>query len=193
MRKLIAVLAFVSTVAFSADAQTKAIGARLGVNTIEASYLDIVSSEVFFEANVGLDTYRGDTGLIAEALVNCSVFKPSFTPVGEWDIYAGVGLAAGYVYDQSLSTFTYRDPYYGNRSIVNDRWGMGPMAGVSAQIGISYTLDSYPVRISLDGRPIFGLHFAERIHPDSNKTGRLGLYGAGIRCCYPRLSVHYLF
>lgn len=191
-KAIIAVLALISAVAYSADAQTKAFGARLGVNTIEASYLNILSSDTFLEANAGLDTYCGKIGLIAEAAINYSVFKPSFTASGEWDVFAGLGLAAGYVYDNSLSTFTYRDPYYGNRYTVNDRWGMGPMAGVSAQIGISYTFESLPLRITLDARPIVGLHFAERIHPDSDKNGRLGLYGAGIRFCYPRLSVHYI-
>lgn len=177
----------------SVHAQTSSFGARLGVNTIEASFQSGLSESVFFEADLGFDTYSGETGIIAEALMNCSILQPSFTSSGDWDIYAGLGIAAGYVYDNSLSTFTYRHPYYGTRETLYDRWGKGPMAGAAVQIGISYAFDEWPVKISIDARPILGLHLAERIHPDSSKNGRLGLYGAGIRCCYPRLSVYYMF
>lgn len=193
MKRILLTLSFVTLVTVSAQAQTQAIGARLGVNTIEASYQKTLSSDTFVEVDLGLDTYSDITGVLGELMFNTSLFKPSFTQQGAWDIYTGFGLALGNVYDESLSTFVYRHPYYGTRETLPDRWGKGFMIGVPVQVGISYTLPSLPVKCSLDLRPTLGLHHFERIHPDSDKTGLVGLYGAGIRCCYyPRLSILYI-
>lgn len=192
MKRLIILLALVSLSAISAHSQSKIIGARIGANTIEASYLEEFSSDFFFEANAGFDIYKGETGIKAELLLNYVVLNPSFTSEGEWSVYTGLGIAAGYVYDMSLSTFTYRDIWNGYSAQVHNRWGKGPMIGVPFQVGISYTFD-FPVRLSLDIRPTLGFHLAKTVHPDSN-AGRLGIYGAGLaNCYYPRLSVHYFF
>ncbi|MCQ2145980.1 MAG: hypothetical protein MJZ16_00520 [Bacteroidales bacterium] len=192
MKRNIILLALVCILSFSANAQTRAIGIRSGANTFEVSFQSDLSSNFFFEANAGLNNYRGESGFKADALLNMNVWKPSFTSYGDWSVYAGAGVSAGYVYDMSLSTFTHRDPYYGTRYTVHDRWGYGPMLGVAVQAGISFAFE-FPLKVSLDLRPVVGLHRSERVHPESD-SGHLGMYGAGISTCYyPRVSVHYLF
>lgn len=180
--------------ATSVLAQDRAIGVRVSTDTFEASYLCNLSSIVFFEADLGTDDNDGDSGVKGELLMNIVLAKPQLTAQGSWSLYSGLGIAGGYVYDMSLSTFTHVDPWYGTHYTVHDRWGTGPMLGVALQAGVSYTFDSFPVRVSLDLRPILGLHRAERIHPDSDATSLIGIYGAGITRAYiPKLSVHYLF
>lgn len=192
MKRNIILLALLCILSFTTNAQTRAIGLRTGANTFEVSFQTDLSSKFFFEANAGLDQYRGESGFKAEALLNMNIVKPSFTRYGEWNVYAGAGFAAGYVYDMSLTTFTHRDPYYGTRYTVHDRWGYGPMAGLAAQAGISFAFE-FPLKISMDIRPIVAVHRAERVHPESD-SGNVGMYGAGIvTCYYPRVSVHYLF
>lgn len=193
MRKIIFTLICISAFAANISAQSKAIGARLSSDTIEASYLIDPLSDVFYEANLGLDTGHKDLGFKGEFMMNIVIARPKITKQGVWSIYPGVGLAGGYVYGESLSTFIYRDPWQGTKHRVNDRWGTGPMLGIALQAGMSYTFD-FPLRISVDFRPIIGLHKAERIHPDSDSTRYIGMYGDGLLESYiPKVSVHYLF
>lgn len=194
MKKFFTIMILFLSLASAASGQDRAVGARLSTNVFEASYLGNLSSRVFLEANLGLDDYRDESGFKAELMMNYVVMEPQITSQGSWSVYTGLGLAGGYVYDMSFSTFTYRHPYYGTREQVHDRWGKGPMLGVAVQAGVSYTFDNIPVRLAVDIRPIIGLHRAPTIHPDSDSSRHIGLYGAGILSSYiPKLSVYYLF
>lgn len=194
MKKTIIIMLSFLAAATSVLAQDRAVGVRVSTDTFEASYLCNLSSIVFFEADLGKDNNDGDSGIKGELMMNIVLAKPQLTAQGSWSLYSGLGIAGGYVYDESLSTFTYVHPYYGTRETMPDRWGTGPMLGVALQAGASYTFDTLPIRVSLDFRPILGLHRAERIHPDSDATSLIGIYGAGITHAYiPKLSVHYLF
>lgn len=192
MKKMLFVAILAIASAFSAYSQPKAVGGRIGALGLEASYQHDVAPSMFVEADLGLDYFSGYAGVKATAMLNYSFLQPSWTSRGEWDLYAGAGLSTGYVYDWSLTTFTYHHPYYGTKHRVHDRWGYGYMLGFPVQVGLSYTF-WFPLKLAVDVRPTFGFHVSEHLHPDSNKMSHVGLYGNGIWGFLPTVSVYYVF
>lgn len=192
MKRISALCFLFIALSFSALAQPKAIGLRTGATDLSVSYQHNVTPQIFLEGNVGIDYYRSMAGFKVEALANYVFLKPSWTSRGDWAIYGGAGLATGYVYDISLSTFTYVHPYYGTREQVHDSWGKGFMLGIPLQAGISYTF-WFPLQLSIDIRPIMGFQVAERIHPDSDRRSRTGFYSGGLYGFIPSLTASYTF
>lgn len=191
MKRIVSVAVLLIAFAMSSYSQPKAVGGRIGASGFEASYQHGITPSIFLEADLGLD-YLWAAGFKATGMLNYSFLKPSWTSKGEWDLYAGVGLSTGYVYDKSLSHFTYHHPYYGTKHRVLDRWGYGFMFGFPVQVGLSYTF-WFPLKLAVDIRPTFGLHVSEHLHPDSSKMSNVGFYGNGIYGFIPTVSAYYAF
>lgn len=82
MKKTSIILFFLLAAASSLFAQDRALGARVSTNVIEASYLSNLSSNVFFEADLGADSYEDVSGLKGELMMNFVITKPQLTKQG---------------------------------------------------------------------------------------------------------------
>lgn len=184
-----------SIVAF---AQDKTVGIRLGAFGMDASYQHQIKYGQFIEANLGLDYgYISDTkyhtpspGFKAGATYNFVWATPAWTSKGSWALYAGPGLALGYVEDK----FGYE---------IDDKmlafYNNGFMMSLVVQVGISYTFD-FPLQLSIDLRPHFGFHVPSREfrEPGGNElviheNVKTGFYDAGLFGFIPTIGVRYVF
>ncbi len=142
--------------AAAVNAQPRAIGGRLGWAT-EVSYQHTVGGENFFEINLGTLEF---TGLMSTVNYNFMVAQPGWTSRGEWGIYVGPGIALA---------SGFRDTFQA-------------ALAATAQVGFEYTF-WFPLQLSMDVRPQFGVLFAEQ--PEFFLNGLLGFV--------PTLSVRYRF
>ena len=93
--------------AIAATAQPKAIGGRLGVTGLEASYEHIINGRQFIEADLGLDfgyAGRGQAGVKLTGTYNFIWACPDWTSMGTWAIYAGPGISVGMAEDMVVYT-----------------------------------------------------------------------------------------
>ena len=128
MKKIILIAALVLGFAAVAAAQPRAIGLRGGWG-VELSYQHTVGAN-FVEADLGW----GTGGINVAGTYNWTIAQPSWTSRGEWGVYAGPGVAAGFG--------------IGDVSHIN--------VGVAGQVGLEYTF-WFPLQLSFDIRPVFGL------------------------------------
>lgn len=188
MKKIIAIAALALAFAVSAAAQPKAIGGRFGYNGLEASYQHYVGSPNFIELDLGAD-YIGSWGFKTAALYNFVFAEPAWTSRGNWSWYAGLGLSVGYVWDRgNFKTFEAPD---GSKYRDAARWGMGFMASIPVQVGLSYTF-WFPLQLSVDIRPYLGIQNVTD-HYDGASRSITGFYNNGLWGFTPTLSVHYAF
>lgn len=176
-------------IAFAANAQPRAIGGRIGALGTEVSYQHSLGSN-FIEANFGVD-YFGSPGVKAAALYNFVFARPAWTARGSWGLYAGPGLALGYVSDlvsQTVKGTSIQGPD-GSLIVVPDTKVKGVhygfMMALTGQIGLEYTF-WFPLQLSVDIRPYIGLHIAG----DGNGTG---FYNNGLFGFIPTVSARYRF
>lgn len=141
MKKLLIILAAAFLTGAAAMAQPKAIGIRgglfgLSVNgeiSYEYWYTLFDNDYDFLEAELGV---FGGNGFKATAMYNFTLAQPDWTDTGEWGLYVGPGLTAGY-----------------GSAVANDgEIKASPFLGVAFQIGMEYTF-SFPLQLSLDFRP----------------------------------------
>lgn len=132
MKKLILLAVLALGVSIAANAQPRAIGARLAYG-LEVSYQHTVSQADFVEANLGLFGYGA---LNATATYNFMIAQPQWTDRGEWGFYAGPGASIGYGFANYFSV------------------------AVAGQIGLEYTF-WFPLQLSVDLRPQFGAAFGK--------------------------------
>lgn len=90
MKKIIIMAALALGVTIAANAQPRAIGARLGWGA-EVSYQHTVKSADFVEANLGLFT----NSINLNAIYDFMIAQPQWTDRGEWGFYAGPGASVG--------------------------------------------------------------------------------------------------
>ena len=83
----------------------------------------------------------GGNGFKATALYNFTFAQPEFTDRGEWALYAGPGVMAGY------GSYTTTED---GATKVHGR----PFLGAAAQLGVEYTF-WFPLQLSVDFRPAF--------------------------------------
>lgn len=189
MKRIILSAAIAVMAVISAAAQPRAVGARLGASGFEASYQHTLGSN-FIEADLGLD-YLGRPGFKAEALYNFVFARPAWTDRGSWGLYAGPGLALGYVSDLVSRTVkgTSIDGPDGSLTVIPDVTVKGVhygfMMAVTGQVGLEYTF-WFPLQLSVDIRPYIGLHIAG----DGNGTG---FYNNGLFGFIPTVSARYRF
>lgn len=187
MKRFFSVIVLAAAVATSAFAQPKAIGGRFGYNGLEVDYQHYLGNPNFLQVNAGVD-YIGSIGGKADILYNITFAQPNWTDRGDWAWYAGVGLAAGYVYDHGNK---YTEEVEGIKFRGYKRAGMGFMMAVPVQVGLSFTF-WFPLQLSVDIRPYLGIH-NETHRYDGVKTSVTGFYNQGLWGFTPTLSVHYAF
>ena len=103
MKHIYLILAAVFTsccLSLTVQAQPRAAGIRVGVTGSEASYQHTFGKN-FLEAETGVDFGHGGAGFKAAALYNFIFARPAWTDRGSWGLYAGPGLAIGYVSDRT--------------------------------------------------------------------------------------------
>lgn len=176
-------------IAFAANAQPRAIGGRIGALGTEVSYQHSLGSN-FIEANFGVD-YWGRPGVKAAALYNFVFARPAWTARGSWGLYAGPGLALGYVSDlvsQTVKGTSIQGPD-GSLTVIPDTKVKGAhygfMMALTGQIGLEYTF-WFPLQLSVDIRPYIGLHIA------GDGIGA-GFYDNGLYGFIPTISARYRF
>jgi len=147
MKKFVLVLAALLGMAVAAVAQPKAIGIRGGlfgsyVNgeiSYEHWFTMFDNDYDFVEAELGV---IGTNGFKATAMYNFTFAQPEFTDRGEWGIYAGPGISAGYG----------TAPVYTSDGVKELK--TSPFLGLVAQLGVEYTF-WFPLQLSVDFRPNF--------------------------------------
>ena len=112
--------------------------------------------------------------------------RPALTNKGSWALYAGPGVAIGYVNDNTA--WKGAD---GNIQISGETNGF--MLGICGQVGLEYTFE-FPLQISVDIRPYLGMHSNTGIKMnDQQYAGKSGFYNAGLAGFIPSISVKYRF
>ena len=141
MKKTLLIIAAFLGLSLVAVAQPKAIGIRGGVVAGEISYehwYTIFDNDYdFLEAELGV--FAGN-GFKASALYNFTFAQPEFTDRGEWALYAGPGVVAG----------------YGTGINNAGEKKSSPFIGAAFQLGCEYTF-WFPLQLSLDLRPAFAV------------------------------------
>ena len=152
MKKVLLILVALLGLSIAASAQSKAIGFR-AMSQWQLSYEHYVGDPNFLEFDLGGTYYsKNHLGYDLTGTYNWMVAQPDLTPRGDWGIYVGIGASVGSWWHEDKSKL----------------W-----LGFAAQGGIEYTF-WFPLQLSLDLRPIWGL----------------GDYGFGF---YPTLAVRYSF
>ncbi len=130
MKKFILILIASVTVALSANAQPRSVGARLG-SSLEVSYQHLMGTSNFLEVDAGLSGYGH--GIQASAQYNWLFDIP--IKKGDMNWYAGIGAGVG------------------------TGWGYynGVSLGVVPQIGLEYIFANTPLQLSFDYRPNIGV------------------------------------
>lgn len=191
MKKLM-ITALLALAAITATAQPKAMGIRFGASDFDASYEHDINSRQFIECDLGLDlgyNLNGNPGIKAAFTYNFVWARPAWTAKGAWGLYAGPGLAIGFVDDiVPYETDNAIRGYYDN----------GWMAAVAVQVGIEYVFD-FPLILALDIRPYFGVHINDgRLRdPESgtriNFGSKTGFYDNGMLGFIPSIAIRYRF
>lgn len=176
MKRLTIILSFLIGLSVVAQAQPRAVGLRIGATGLDASYQYEMNRNTFFQGDLGMDfgsSADAGAGFKAVGTYNIVWARPAWTDLGTWAIYAGPGVALGYVGDR----VTYRNEL----AKVKTR-DHGFMFAIAAQAGIEYNFE-FPLQLSADIRPYFGIHAG-------NKTG---FYNRGLYGFIPTLSARYRF
>ena len=77
-------------------------------------------------------------GIGVAGTYNWTILQPEWTNRGDWGVYAGPGVAAGFGFSNEVSHFN---------------------VGVAGQVGIEYSF-WFPLQVSIDIRPILGLNIS---------------------------------
>lgn len=189
MKSIYAILAVLMSCCLSltANAQPRAVGLRFGATGMEASYQHSLNKN-FIEAEAGMDFGYGGAGFKVSASYNFILARPAWSDRGSWAIYAGPGLATGYVSDRT--TYTFRAEGEGHRYPVKIHPADdGFMFALSAQAGLEYTF-WFPLQLSVDIRPYFGIHVNNGFY---DYPAKAGFYNYGMMGFIPTLSARYRF
>lgn len=192
MKKLFIALAIILGTAAMASAQPKSAGLRFGATGFDLAYQHHMGTDRFAEADLGLDfgyNANGNVGVKATAIYNFVWARPAWTQKGTWALYAGPGLSLGFVDD--LVPYEIGD-------VIKGYYDNGFMLALAGQVGIEYSFD-FPLQISLDIRPYFGMHINDgRFRIPNTDTvvkyeKKIGFYDNGLLGFAPSLSVRYRF
>lgn len=181
MKRIIAILVLSLGIAAAAVAQPRAVGMRMGFTGMEASYQHYLGMPNFLEGDLGL-SFAAGLGVKLSALYNYVFMQPDWTTQGEWNIYAGAGITTGYVYDIHNVLLTTGE--------IELNYGHGFMFAIPIQAGLSYTF-SFPLQLSVDIRPEFGIH--SFVRPRAYDVTTVGFYRNGLWGFLPTFSAHYSF
>jgi len=175
----------------SAEAQPRAIGARMG-SGLELSYQHSLIWNSFVEADLGLD-YIGQPGMRASASWDFILAEPMWTR-GDWAFYLGPSLTMGYLND----VVDYSKDIPGSGLKAQE---MGFVFGGGFQFGLEYTF-WFPLQLSFDIKPVAGFHVGHGTTTtyevngeviESKTEPKLNFYDYGMFGFIPTLSVRYRF
>ena len=179
--------------ALTVTAQPRALGARIGATGFDVSYQHTLGNVNFIQTDLSLDFGYGASsapGIKGTAIYNFVVARPAWTQKGTWALYTGPGLSLGYVQDK----VNYRSGNY-----IWHPYDYGFMLAVAVQAGLEYTFE-FPLQISVDIRPYFGMHvngdITRRIDRETEiieHKGKTGYYNGGWYGFIPTLSLRYRF
>ena len=190
MKHIYLILAAVFTsccLSLTANAQPRAVGLRIGATGLEASYQHSINRN-FIEAEAGMDFGYGGAGFKVSASYNFIFARPAWSDRGSWAMYAGPGLAIGYVSDRTTYTF-WEEGSSSRYPIKIHPDDHGFMMALSGQVGLEYTF-WFPLQLSVDIRPYFGFHVNDGFYDYASKVG---FYNYGMMGFIPTLSVRYRF
>lgn len=191
MKRILLTILLVATT-ISAFAQPRAVGLRIGVSGLEASYQHNIKRNQFVEGNLGLDfgyNANGTPGIKAEGTYNFVWARPAWTNKGSWAIYSGPGASIGHVNDMTVRKGD------DGVEVLDSRARNGFMLGVSVQVGLEYTFD-FPLQLAADLRPVFGMHINGKYTDPVTLVpykARVGFYDNGMLGFVPTISVRYRF
>lgn len=192
MKRIILTISIILSAAAIAAGQPRSAGIRLGATGLDATYQHTMNTNQFIEGNIGLDfgyNANGKAGFKATAIYNFIWARPAWTDQGSWALYAGPGISIGGVNDMAVYKFG------------KERLGYldgGFMIAIAAQLGLEYNFD-FPLQLSLDIRPYFGLHVNDgkyySVIDQENKSygSTSGFYDNGLLGFVPTISVRYRF
>lgn len=129
MKRFFIAAALVLGLAFTASAQPRAIGAKLGWG-LDLSYQHSFGVN-FLEADLGLNNFNS---LNVAGIYNFMIAQPAWTDRGEWGFYAGPGAAIGMGLTSENNFFHL---------------------AIAGMVGLEYTF-WFPLQLSLDLRPQIG-------------------------------------
>ncbi|MCQ2336486.1 MAG: hypothetical protein MJ010_04825 [Paludibacteraceae bacterium] len=208
-RILLFALTLLFGVAFSAFAQPRAIGGRVGSglefsyqHTVGKNFIGLDAGLIYGDARMcnGTATFRVDgekytehnrdfyatkdmVGVETVATYNWLFPIKAWKGKGEWNWYVGAGAGIGYM--RCWDYATWRGTTYTRRG-----WDFG-FAGVAARIGFEYNF-WFPLQLSFDYRPLIGPAFTSEIVNGSRESmvayNLTGLYAGAI--CF---GVRYRF
>lgn len=188
MKRFIIILSLILGISAVSMAQPRAAGLRIGATGLDASYQHSLNWNTFVQGDMGLDFGSGadaGAGFRMAATYNMVWARPAWTDQGTWAIYAGPGLALGYVGDRVI---------YRAEALKIKTRSHGFMLGIAAQAGLEYNFE-FPLQLSVDIRPYFGFHIAEGrdINSESSYSPKTGFYNRGLLGFIPTLSARYRF
>ena len=191
--KSILITVLLALSALCMNAQPRALGARIGATGFDVSYQHTLGKKNFIQTDLSLDFgYAASSapGIKGTAIYNFVVARPAWTQKGTWALYTGPGLSLGYVQDRVVYLYD------------NYRWhpnDYGFMLSVALQAGLEYTFE-FPLQISVDLRPYFGMHvngdITHRIDRETEiivQKGKTGYYNNGWFGFIPTISLRYRF
>ena len=193
MKKITTFIVIFLVCSIAANAQPRALGARIGMTGFDVTYQHTLGKKNFVQADMSLDFgYGGSSapGFKATAIYNFVVARPAWTDKGTWALYTGPGLSLGYVQDRVV----YKEGNF--RYHPND---YGFMLSIAVQAGLEYTFD-FPLQLAADLRPYFGMHVndgvSRRVDAITDQVvfkSKTGWYNNGWFGFIPSVSVRYRF
>lgn len=145
-------------------AQPRAIGLRLGANSAELTFHQLINDEEnLLEIDFGASWYNALQGAVTYNWT-------SSTDSGDWTTYAGFGLGGGYTWGDNSwypgkITANTTNPTQPVDWYLRDYWTWG----VVGLVGIEYKIPNIPIAISIDYRPLIGLDLGTK--SNTNKFG----------------------
>ncbi|MGN1212068.1 MAG: hypothetical protein ACI4TM_10305 [Candidatus Cryptobacteroides sp.] len=192
--KILATAAIAVGICTAAAAQPRSVGVRTGGTGTDVTYQHTIVKKDFIEVNAGVDygcAASKSAGFKASCLYNFTIARPAWTDKGTWCMYAGPGLAFGYVQDPTT-----------HEIIANTKMKVfqhGFLAAIAGQVGLEYTF-WFPLQLSVDLRPYIGIHCTTKEvdsvvggQPVVTYENRTGFYNNGLLGFVPSISVKYKF
>lgn len=135
MKKFLLTFCLLASIVVAANAQPRAIGARVGWN-LEFSYQHAIASRNMIDLTAGVTNFFNNAAYVD---ANC-VFDWVFNINGGWNWYVGPGLGVGYGFGS----------HWRENDYIPFRLNIGGQIGVEYQFGI-------PLNLSLDWRPMWNV------------------------------------
>ncbi|MDR1653317.1 MAG: hypothetical protein LBS01_06685 [Prevotellaceae bacterium] len=180
-KKLVIFTIVLSSGILAMHAQPRAIGLRLGVNSAEVTFHQLMNGESnLLEIDFGTSWYSSFQGAVTYNWI-------SNTSSGDWTTYAGLGLGGGFNWGDN-SWYPGRISANGVNPTQPVKWYLTNYWtwGVVALAGIEYKIPNIPLTVSLDYRPLIGFDFGTK--SNTQKFGIMyhipGLWNFGLSARY---------